>query len=55
MLQSNLIYVLILLSIGVAFTVWVFQKRRHLERGGFQKGVAKFPKRVKRDNPPDDS
>lgn len=51
--QPILIYVVIALFIGVAFTAWVFQKRRHVDNDGLKKGTAKYPERVKENNPPD--
>jgi hypothetical protein len=44
-------YVIALLLLAVALTVWVF--RRRLFDRGYRKGKAADPQQVRRDNPPD--
>jgi hypothetical protein len=45
-------YAMTLLLLAIALTVWVFRQRR-FDRG-YRKGQAADPKRVRRQNPPDE-
>jgi cbb3-type cytochrome oxidase subunit 3 len=45
-------YVIALVILGIALTVWVFRKR--LFDRGYRKGQAANPDRVRRENPPDE-
>jgi hypothetical protein len=45
-------YVVALIVLAVALTVWVFRKR--LFDRGYRKGQAANPERVRRENPPDE-
>ena len=44
-------YVVVLVALAVALTVWVFRKR--LFDRGYRKGKAADPQKVREENPPD--
>ena len=50
--QQHLVAVIILIVLAIALTVFVFRKR--LFERGYRKGEPADPRKVKRQNPPDE-
>ncbi len=50
--QQNLAWIIGLIALAIALTIYVFRKRK-FERG-YRKGVAANPQQVKKENRPDE-